>query len=199
MAGLLTGGIRIILGMVYPAPSCGPDVVDDRPGPYCDVISTNCSCVKHSAKRRVVKLRHSCSPRHSLCVLRVFFVVRRHCQRPLSALRHHPGLRDVCRHCRRQHHDGAAQREPGTFFVSFCLSMLYCTNRMHRTATTLLAHRIPMNSYHLQLRRVTWWTRKSVLEPDLTDDEDFEDDEEPEPVDPDAPSECTPRAQCKQC
>ena len=56
-----------------------------------------------------------------------------------------------------------------------------------------------MNSYHLQLRRVTWWTRKSVLEPDLTDDEDFEDDEEPEPIDPDAPSECRPRAQCKQC
>ena len=56
-----------------------------------------------------------------------------------------------------------------------------------------------MNSYHLQLRRVTWWTRKSVLEPDLTDDEDFEDDEEPEPVDPDAPSECRLGAQCKQC
>ena len=32
MAGLLTGIIRIALGIAYPAPSCGPNVVDDRPG-----------------------------------------------------------------------------------------------------------------------------------------------------------------------
>ena len=171
MAGLLTGGIRIILGMVYPAPSCGPDVVDDRPGPYCDVISTNCSCVKHSAKRRVVKLRHSCSLRHSLCVLRVFFVVRRHCQRPLSALRHHPGLRDVCRHCRRQHHDGAAQREPGTF-ICFVLLFYVVLHVLHAPeCNKFISVSNTDQLYHLQLRRVTWWTRKSVLEPDLTDDE----------------------------
>ena len=49
-----------------------------------------------------------------------------------------------------------------------------------------------MNPYVFQLRRVTWWTRKDPLEPVLTDDEELEDDEDPEPIDPNAPSESLP-------